>query len=227
MRSNLVVVLPPDSDGVPGLWQRLEPMLIQAFIPELAVEALDVAVLHRAARLNQNVTNAMGLRPGHESAAGEFRSVVGSHCVRMSAKYSRLIQQPGHILAADAVVGRDVHALVAKIVGHGQALDAPAIGQAVADKIHAPHLIDVVRDLQRHAIAHRPFDLLALPDGQLGGAVEPIHALVVDLGKVRTQQIMDAPVAKASSRLRNMDDRGTEHHCLLVRLRRVAVTTAG
>jgi hypothetical protein len=38
---------------------------------------------------------------------------------------------------------------------------------------------------------------------------------------------MDAPVAKASSHLRNIDDRGTKRHRLLVRRRRVTVTAAG
>jgi hypothetical protein len=50
---------------------------------------------------------------------------------------------------------------------------------------------------------------------------------VIDLGKFRAQQIMDTPIAKASTHLRNIDDRGTEHHRLLVRLRRVTVTAAG
>ncbi len=202
-------------------------MLVQAFVPELAVETLNVAVLHRAPRLNENVADAVGLRPCHESAAGEFGAVVGSHRARMSTKQSRPIQQACYILAADAVVSSDVHTLVAKIVCHGQTLDAPPIGQAVADKIHAPHLIDVLRELQRHALAHRQFDLLALPHGQLGSAVEPIHAFVIDPGKFRAQQIMDAPVAKASTHLRNIDDCGTEFHRLLIRQRRVTVTAAG
>jgi len=86
VRSNFVVVLPPDSDGVPSLWQRLEPMLVQAFVPELAVETLDVAVLHGATRLNQDMTYSMSLRPDHECAAGEFGAIVGSHRSRTSAK---------------------------------------------------------------------------------------------------------------------------------------------
>ncbi len=52
VRPDLVVVLPSGSDGGPGLRQRLEPMLVQAFLPELAVKALDVAVLHWPTRLN-------------------------------------------------------------------------------------------------------------------------------------------------------------------------------
>jgi len=72
--------------------------------PKLAVEALNVAVLHWAARLDQDMANPVRLRPRHEKAAGEFGSFVGPHRARMPAKQGRPIQQPGHILAADAVV---------------------------------------------------------------------------------------------------------------------------
>jgi hypothetical protein len=46
VRPDRVVVLPPGGNRGPGLRQRLESMVVQAFVPELAVEALDVAVLH-------------------------------------------------------------------------------------------------------------------------------------------------------------------------------------
>ena len=64
MWPELVVVLPPDRCGAPGLVQRLEPLFVQTFIPELAVEALDIAVLHRPARLDQDVPDAVAVCPG-------------------------------------------------------------------------------------------------------------------------------------------------------------------
>lgn len=36
--------------------------------------------------------------------------------------------------------------------GHRQAFNAPTVGQAVTDEIHAPHLIDTLGQLQRHAL---------------------------------------------------------------------------
>src|SRR5450830_469813 len=59
VRPALVVVLPPGGDGRPGLHQRLEPLLVEALVPELAIEALDVAVLHGPPRLDQDVADAM------------------------------------------------------------------------------------------------------------------------------------------------------------------------
>jgi hypothetical protein len=46
--------------------QRLEPLLVQALVPELPIEALDVALLHGPARLDQDVPYAMPLRATHE-----------------------------------------------------------------------------------------------------------------------------------------------------------------
>ena len=58
------------------LLQRLKPVFIEALIAECAVKALDVSVLRRAARLNQDVLDVVLLRPSHERPAGELRPVV-------------------------------------------------------------------------------------------------------------------------------------------------------
>lgn len=78
VRTNLVVVPPPIGDYLASLGQRCEPVLVEAFIAELAVEALDVAVLHGLAGFDQDVFDAMLLRPGDEGAAGEFRTIVNA-----------------------------------------------------------------------------------------------------------------------------------------------------
>ena len=98
VRSDLVVVRSPGRHGHPGLVQGLEPALVQVLVTELAVEALDVAVLHRAPRLDQDVANAVRLRPGHECPAGELRTVVGPHGLWVPAEQRSAIQHPGHVL---------------------------------------------------------------------------------------------------------------------------------
>lgn len=52
--SHLVVVLSPDGDGLVGLGQGFEPVFIEAFIPELAVEAFNAGVFDWLALLNQD-----------------------------------------------------------------------------------------------------------------------------------------------------------------------------
>jgi len=63
VRSHLVVILPPDCKRVAGLVQSLEPVFVQALVPELAVETLDVAVLHGLAGLART-GQAVGGRDG-------------------------------------------------------------------------------------------------------------------------------------------------------------------
>src|SRR4051812_21000975 len=79
----------------------------------------------------------MRLRPSHERPAGELRPVVGTHRGRIATKQRGLTQEPSHVLPTDTVVRRNVGALMTEVVGHCQAFDAPAAGQAVAHEVHA------------------------------------------------------------------------------------------
>jgi hypothetical protein len=142
VRPHLVVVLAPERDGRSSLLQRLEPLLVQTLVPKLAVEALDVAVLHGPSRLYQDVADTVRVGPGHKGAACELRAIVRAHGQRVAPEDSGLLEQPRDVLARDAPVHRDAHALVAEFVSHRQALDAPSGAQAVADEVHAPDLID-------------------------------------------------------------------------------------
>ncbi len=73
---DFVVVLPPFSNSLSGLGQSQEPLLVQALVPELAVETLDVAVLHGPTRLRQDRPHAVCAGPGHEGPAYELRTVA-------------------------------------------------------------------------------------------------------------------------------------------------------
>ena len=59
VRPDLVVVLPPHGNDRSGLLKRLEPLLIDALVPELAVEALDAAILHATPLLNQDMPDCV------------------------------------------------------------------------------------------------------------------------------------------------------------------------
>lgn len=92
VRPDLVVVTSPIGDDIAGLGERREPVLVEALIAELAIEAFDIAVLHGSARFDQQVLDAVMLRPGNEGTAGELWAVVGAHGVGITAKTGRLVQ---------------------------------------------------------------------------------------------------------------------------------------
>jgi hypothetical protein len=49
---------------------------------------------------------------------------------------------------------------MAEVVRDRQAFDAPPVSQAIADEVHAPHLIDLLRDLERHTLMTGRFAFL-------------------------------------------------------------------
>jgi len=50
MQPSLIVINAPVLDDFPGLIETHEPVLVQTFIPEPAVEALHVAIINRLTR---------------------------------------------------------------------------------------------------------------------------------------------------------------------------------
>ena len=76
MRPDRVVVLPPRLDEAPRLVKGSKPMFVQAFIAQSTVEALDVGVLHRLARLDEVQLDATAVRPGIQGAARKLWAII-------------------------------------------------------------------------------------------------------------------------------------------------------
>jgi hypothetical protein len=87
---DFVLVLAPFSNAISGLWQALKPLFIQTFVSELSIETLDIAVLHRPARLNQNVANAVQCGPSQEGSSCEFRPVTAGRGQVMKTEEPKL-----------------------------------------------------------------------------------------------------------------------------------------
>src|ERR1035437_6656758 len=85
MRPDMIVVPLPVADLAPRVSQIQEPVLVQTLIPELAVEAFDVAILHRPARRDEVQLYSVLIRPPVQHLAGELRTVVDDHVLRFSS----------------------------------------------------------------------------------------------------------------------------------------------
>ena len=141
MRSDLVAVQPPSGDSLTGLLQRLKPVLIETFIPERAVETLDIRVLGRAARLDQDMLDAVLLRPCHKCPACELWPVVSPDRLGVTPKCGCSVPQAGDVVTTNAKVSCDVHTFAREVVCHRQALDSPGddarLTNGITDKVHA------------------------------------------------------------------------------------------
>ena len=92
VRAHLVVVASPASDLLSSLVQRLEPLLVQALVAELAIEALDVGVLRGLACVVDQVSSAavrrrraMGQRDLRAAAPGAVMLGVNSSTSNVAA----------------------------------------------------------------------------------------------------------------------------------------------
>jgi hypothetical protein len=74
VRPDLVVVASPSSNLLTRLRERFEPLLVQTFVAELAVEALDVGVLRRLACVVEQVPHAATV-----ALAGYLCDIVWPH----------------------------------------------------------------------------------------------------------------------------------------------------
>ena len=80
VRAHLVVIDPPIFNGLSCVVEGQEPALVQAFLAELSMEALDVAVLHRPAWRDEVQSDFVFI--GHWSSAFEVNSVPWSMTIR-------------------------------------------------------------------------------------------------------------------------------------------------
>ena len=103
MRSLLIVISSPGRNEYFRVMQITEPVFIQTLIPKFAVEALDVGILGRFSRLNQQRWDTVLVRPLIEDLAGKLRPLIGAHCIRISTELRHAIQQLGDIIAGQAV----------------------------------------------------------------------------------------------------------------------------
>ena len=79
MRSDMVVVDPPLRDFVSCIRQAQEPVLVEAAVPELAVEAFDERILRRLVRLDKGQGHLPLMRPEEHRLASQLRPVIADN----------------------------------------------------------------------------------------------------------------------------------------------------
>ena len=96
MRPLRVVFDPPGFDDPPDLRHRDEPVLVQALVPEPAIEALDVGVLVRLAWPDERQLHAGFVSPAVEHLAVELRTMIHRDGSEQPADVSQPLQHRFH-----------------------------------------------------------------------------------------------------------------------------------
>jgi len=141
MRSDFIVMPPPDFDEDTGFDPVAKPLHVQAFVAELAIEALVVAVLPRLTGVDQGGIDLSFSEPRQDSIANEFRTVVRTQEHRCPVHADQTGEHVNDAGGADTACDIDGEALAREFVDHGEAFDLLSVGAGVVNEIVGPHLI--------------------------------------------------------------------------------------
>ena len=98
MRPDRVVVLAPVLDQHLGLLEGVEDLTIEQLIPELPIEALVLAVLPGAPRLDLEGLDAEPGEPVSNGLGGELRAIVRANVVRWAMVHKEICQDLQYII---------------------------------------------------------------------------------------------------------------------------------
>lgn len=115
-----VVVLPPSFDLPPSIAETGQPVRVQTFVAQPAVEAFDVGILRGLAWLDELQLYPALFAPSGKRTSAKLRSVVHHNRLRQSALTRHPIQHTAHSQPAQRSVDFDSRTFPRAIVHDGQ-----------------------------------------------------------------------------------------------------------
>ena len=120
MRSDVIVIVSPESQLAASIIQGVEDLLVEQLVAQAAVEAFDEAVLLRLTRINVMPSNIVIASPLQDRTTGELCAVITDNAGRLSINTDKRILIACHPCTRDACIGHQTQVLAAAIVIHGQ-----------------------------------------------------------------------------------------------------------
>ena len=159
-----VVFVLPSGSKRPGGLDTLEDLHRQELVAESPVEALGVAFLPGAPRLDVERANAHQLQPVPEALSDKFGPVVAANVPGHTTHREQFGERVDHILARDASVHLQAQALAGVLVHDRQPLQLATAGRPVEHEVPAPHVVGRLGPSPKASIGTRsqttPFSLL-------------------------------------------------------------------
>ena len=131
MWPDMIVVVLPERQLNAGMTNAGEQGLVEAFIPELAVEALNECVLGWLARRDVVPVNRAVLAPVQDRHAGQLRTVVTDNGPGLALSDNDDVEFSGNSIARQRRISDQSQTFPAIVVNNTQNTEPPAIGQRV------------------------------------------------------------------------------------------------
>ena len=143
---------PPGFDQDLGFGQAEEDLAVEQLIAQLAVEALAVSVLPRAAGLDVGGLGADRGNPLAQSQGDELRAVVRPHIGRPPAQDHHVGQGLQYVGGVELALDPDGQGLVGELVDQAQHPELPSVMGPVLDEVIGPDMVGAL-GAQAHARA--------------------------------------------------------------------------
>ena len=137
----MVVVVAPVVHDAPDVGEALEPVLVQAAVPELAVEALHESVLGGLAGLDEVQRRARPLAPKAHRLAAQLGGVVADDGLGMRRGLAQLVKEERQPGPGDRGGHQLADARPGEAGGDVQDAQAAAAGQLVGHEVGRPALV--------------------------------------------------------------------------------------
>src|SRR5579883_1392316 len=139
----MVVKASPAFDDDLGFPCVAEPFPVQALVSELSMEALNIAVLPRAAWGDERRSDVLVSEPAHDSCCSELSSIVTSDVLRLAVDFHQPRERQNHVLRSDPPSYLDSQALASVFVENAQQLECRSVGKSIVDKVIRPDRVGV------------------------------------------------------------------------------------
>ncbi len=224
MRSPVVVLQPPLHAQHPGLRQRSEQLRIQQLIPQPPVEALGVAVLPRAARLDIQRLDPRRLQPKADPPGNKLRAVIAADVQRRPADKQQFPEHVDHLDALERPPRLQRQALPSVLIHHAQPLQRPPVLAPVVDEVPRPDLVLLRRGVTHDAVgaaAQATLLMLLLRHFQALSLPQPMHTLAVHFETFSSQQTPDPAISVTRMLTHQLQHPGHQGLFILTRPRSV------
>ena len=124
-----IIVGPPSFDDPPGCGQALEDVLIEAFVAQATVQALDECVLHWLAGGDVVPADTAILLPTQHHMRRQLGPVVADHQQGGAAPFYDVIEFAHHPATGQRCIHHQRQAFAGEVVHHHKHPKAAAVGQ--------------------------------------------------------------------------------------------------
>ena len=217
---------PPALDHDLRLSERVEDFAIEELVPQAGVEALDKAVLPRAAWFDVGGPGTHGCDPVLHGPGHELGPVVGPDMAWNAAQDKQVREHVDDVDRSEPAGYADGQALVGKLVDDVEHADlAPVVG-AVLDEVVGPDVIAVLGpEPDAGAVVQPKAAPLRLPCRHLQplASPDPLDPFVVDEPASPAQQLGDLAIAIPAILPGQLDDVGRQPLFIITAVRDLAL----